>query len=272
MPRISSPRIEAAGADRARRGPGEGVAGQVFILRTDLVSVDARDGAPIGGAGGAAQPPRQPRRAGEAPAGGARQYGAARPPPGLATAWRRRHRRRPELAHSSTGSAASAADGREYVTILGRGQTTPAPWINVIANPILRLPGLGRGRRLQLVGQQQGESADALVERSGHRSAGRGHLSARRGEWRCLDARRRSPSARRPRPISPATARAIAASSMPPTASRSSCCNTCRSNDPIKISRLTIRNDSKRIRRLSVTAYVEWVLGTSRGASAPVSW
>lgn len=26
-------------------------------------------------------------------------------------------------------------DGREYVTVLTDGQTTPAPWINVIANP-----------------------------------------------------------------------------------------------------------------------------------------
>ncbi|HEX9193043.1 MAG TPA: glycosyl transferase, partial [Burkholderiales bacterium] len=39
-------------------------------------------------------------------------------------------------------------------------------------------------------------------------------------------------------------------------------------DDPIKISRLTIRNTSGRSRRLSVTAYVEWVLGPSRGASA----
>ena len=38
--------------------------------------------------------------------------------------------------------------------------------------------------------------------------------------------------------------------------------------DPIKISRLTLRNDSGRPRRLSVTAYVEWVLGSSR-ATAP---
>ena len=37
--------------------------------------------------------------------------------------------------------------------------------------------------------------------------------------------------------------------------------------DPIKISRLTLRNVSGRPRRLSVTAYAEWVLGTSRGAS-----
>jgi cyclic beta-1,2-glucan synthetase len=40
-------------------------------------------------------------------------------------------------------------------------------------------------------------------------------------------------------------------------------------DDPIKISRLKIRNISARTRRLSVTAYVEWVLGTSRERSAP---
>jgi cyclic beta-1,2-glucan synthetase len=37
----------------------------------------------------------------------------------------------------------------------------------------------------------------------------------------------------------------------------------------VKISRLTVRNVSDRRRRLSVTAYAEWVLGTSREASAP---
>ncbi len=39
--------------------------------------------------------------------------------------------------------------------------------------------------------------------------------------------------------------------------------------DPIKISRLTLENRSNRIRRLSVTAYVEWVLGVGRPGSAP---
>src|SRR5690606_23023452 len=39
--------------------------------------------------------------------------------------------------------------------------------------------------------------------------------------------------------------------------------------DPVKISRLTLRNNSGRARRLSITAYAEWVLGTSRAASAP---
>src|SRR5690606_29843575 len=33
------------------------------------------------------------------------------------------------------GTGGFADDGREYVTILRDGHTTPAPWINVIANP-----------------------------------------------------------------------------------------------------------------------------------------
>ncbi len=39
--------------------------------------------------------------------------------------------------------------------------------------------------------------------------------------------------------------------------------------DPIKICRLVVRNDSPRRRSLSVTGYVEWVLGPSRAVGAP---
>jgi cyclic beta-1,2-glucan synthetase len=39
--------------------------------------------------------------------------------------------------------------------------------------------------------------------------------------------------------------------------------------DPIKICRLRVRNDSPRHRSISITAYVEWVLGPSRTAGAP---
>src|SRR5262249_6627770 len=40
-------------------------------------------------------------------------------------------------------------------------------------------------------------------------------------------------------------------------------------DDPVKLSRLTLENRSGRPRRLSVTAYVEWVLGASRSTNAP---
>ena len=38
---------------------------------------------------------------------------------------------------------------------------------------------------------------------------------------------------------------------------------------PAKITRLQLRNTGTTTRNLSVTAYAEWVLGTSRGATAP---
>ena len=69
------------------------------------------------------------------------------------------------------GLGGFAEDGREYVTIFGPGQATPAPWINVIANPALRLPGGDRRQRLHLVGQQPREPAHAVVERSSLRSS-----------------------------------------------------------------------------------------------------
>ena len=33
------------------------------------------------------------------------------------------------------GLGGFAANGSEYVTVLGQGQWTPAPWVNVVANP-----------------------------------------------------------------------------------------------------------------------------------------
>jgi len=54
-------------------------------------------------------------------------------------------RRRPEAGPSETrppsdlayfnGLGGFSRDGREYITILAPGQTTPAPWVNVLANP-----------------------------------------------------------------------------------------------------------------------------------------
>jgi cyclic beta-1,2-glucan synthetase len=37
-------------------------------------------------------------------------------------------------------------DGREYVTALGTGQWTPAPWINVVANPAFGFQAPSRAR------------------------------------------------------------------------------------------------------------------------------
>src|SRR5882762_9712940 len=43
--------------------------------------------------------------------------------------------RAPRLRSSSSTDSAGLPQGREYVVTLGEGQWTPAPWINVVANP-----------------------------------------------------------------------------------------------------------------------------------------
>ena len=156
------------------------------------------------------------------------------------------------------------------MTVLAAGQSTPAPWINVISNPVfgfqVAVEGAGytwsvNSRENQLTPWSNDPASDR---------PGEVHLCAGRGHRRAVDAdglaNRRRSAANTPR----VTARDTAASSATRTASRLNCCSTSRLPTPIKISRLKIRNASKRTRRLSITAYAEWVLGPSpRSASAP---
>jgi cyclic beta-1,2-glucan synthetase len=67
----------------------------------------------------------------------------------------------------------------EYVIYLRPGETTPAPWINVIANAEFGCLVSESGRGLHLVYQQWRESADQLAQRSCFGPAGRGSLPAR---------------------------------------------------------------------------------------------
>jgi cyclic beta-1,2-glucan synthetase len=166
------------------------------------------------------------------------------------------------------GLGGFAADGREYVTQLGPGQTTPAPWINIIANrsfgfqvategsgftwaqnsrenqltawsndPITDRPGEALYVRDEETGEFWGPTAAPI------RDAG-AHFSARHGQGY-------SRFAHASHGIELELAMYVPM------------------DDPIKVSRLRIRNVSAKARRLSVTAYVEWVLGTSRAATAP---
>jgi cyclic beta-1,2-glucan synthetase len=158
-------------------------------------------------------------------------------------------------------------NGREYVTVLDAGRLTPAPWINVIANPRFGFQVAAEGtgytwaensRENQLTPWSNDPVGDPVGEAIYIRDEVSGDL------W--------SPTARPIRDGGTYVARhgygysrfehqrngiALALLQYVPVA------------DPIKISRLTITNQSGRLRRLSVTAYTEWVLGTSRGASGP---
>ena len=244
--------------------PPDGVRGSVFVLRADLVSVELR-----GALHAVARAVLLGRRGSLSEQLGRRSERSAAPlprhvPPVVLPAAPPPR----ETLEFWNGLGGFGAGGREYVTILGPGQWTPAPWINVVSNPGFGFQTSvegggytwsGNSRENQLtawsndpVGDRPGEvlyvrdeddgallSATALPLRSEA-----GHYVARHGPGYS-------------RFEHAAHELSLELLQYVPLA------------DPIKISRLTIRNRSGRLRRLSVTAYVEWVLGPSRGASAP---
>lgn len=159
-------------------------------------------------------------------------------------------------------------DGREYVTILGEGQWTPAPWLNVIANPSFgfQVSESGAGytwsmnsRENQLTPWSNDPVSDPPGEAIYLRDEETGEL------W--------GPTAL---PIREETGPYIARHGQGYSRFEHNSHGVSLQllqfvpcEDPIKISRLTIENRSGRPRRLSVTAYLEWVLGVSRSAAAP---
>ncbi|MEP6824200.1 MAG: glucoamylase family protein, partial [Ramlibacter sp.] len=242
--------------------------GAVYALRADLMSVAAR-----------AQLQSVARVALVARRGPiAEQLALVAPPDSAATASAAPARARPSAAVAQpalspvgpleffNGLGGFDRDGREYVTVLEHGHSTPAPWINVVTNPLFGFQASAEGsgmtwsensRENQLtpwsndpVSDPAGEAfyvrdeaTGALwtptalpVRGAGRYSARHGHGYSRFGHLEHgieLDLLQYVPLA-----------------------------------DPIKISRLTLRNLSDTRRRLSVTAYAQWVLGTTNGSSA----
>jgi cyclic beta-1,2-glucan synthetase len=247
--------------------------GSAFILRADLIAPEVRGAllaaarAVLGARDGnlfeqlARRIRAEERRA--LPAGGVRR-GAERnavpspagvPPPRIPL----------ELWN---GLGGFADDGREYVTILGEEQWTPAPWINVIANPVFgfQVSESGAGytwsansRENQLtpwsndpVSDPAGEAFYVQDEETGMLWSPT-VLPIRENAWPYV-ARHGQGYSRFEHTSHGVTLELL--QYVPPT-------------DPVKISRLTLINRDSRPRRLAVTVYVEWVLGTSRSASAP---
>jgi len=166
------------------------------------------------------------------------------------------------------GLGGFAADGREYVTILGKGQWTPAPWINVIANPSFGFQvSVEGGGYTWSINSQQNQlspwSNDPVSDRPGEVLYLRDEDSGELWGPTALPIREET---------SPYIARHGQGYSRFEHTSHGISLELLQYvplADAIKISRLKIRNHSRRSRRLSITAYVEWVLGTSRPASAP---
>jgi cyclic beta-1,2-glucan synthetase len=172
-----------------------------------------------------------------------------------------------ELSHFN-GLGGFSSDGREYVIRLEGGQTTPAPWINVVANArdfgfTVSESGSGytwfaNSRENRLSPWSNDAVADPAGEAVYLRDEETGDV------W--------SPT---PLPAGAAedyVVRHGAGYSRFQSNAFGLELDTLLFVPPeesIKILRLRIQNRSGRERHLSVTSYVEWVLGTQRAASSP---
>ena len=158
-------------------------------------------------------------------------------------------------------------DGREYVTALGAGRWTPAPWINVVANPDFgfQTSEAGSGftwsvnsRENKLTPWSNDPVSDPPGETFYIRDEDSGvvwgpTMLPIREETSPYVARHGQGYSRFEHTAHGITLELV--QFVPP-------------RDPVKISRLTLTNRSNHNRELSVTAYAEWVLGVARGGSA----
>ena len=243
----------------------DGAPGAVFLLRADLLSVEVRNLLQtvarvviVSRRGGLAE---QVKRLMEiAPAAEPPQPAprSASPPEFVA----------PPQLEFFNGIGGFDRDGREYVTILDGDQTTPAPWVNVIANPSFgfQVSAEGSGytwsvnsRENQITPRSNDPVSDSSGEAIYVRDEDNGEV------WTATALPIRNDASRY-------IARHGQGYSRFEHVSHGIALDLLQFvplDDPIKISRLKIKNVSGRRRRLSITAYVEWVLGPSRAACAP---
>jgi cyclic beta-1,2-glucan synthetase len=249
----------------------EGEMGGVFILRSDLISAETRAlllavarVVLLGRRGSLAEqlnriqtsrgvlpPPKRNPASDTDPQENSRPVGAL-----------------PELQFFN-GLGGFSPNGREYVTVLGAGQSTPAPWINVVSNASFGFQVAVEGggytwSQNSRDNQLTPWSNDPVSDRPGEivyvRDLDNGNL------WTptALPIRHESAS------YIVAHGRGYSRFELTVHGIQLEMLQYVPLSDSIKISRLTIRNASDRPRRLSVTAFAEWVLGLSRGASAPM--
>lgn len=166
------------------------------------------------------------------------------------------------------GFGGFARNGREYVTILENGASTPAPWINVIAND-------GFGFHVSATG-----SASTWAENSRENRLtpwSNDPVSDPSGEAFYIrdDATGEvfSPTSR---PLRRQGRRYVARHGFGYSRFQHEAAGIgfdlvqfVPLQGPVKISRLVLHNLSGRPRRLTVTSYAELVMGTTRAASAP---
>ena len=156
-------------------------------------------------------------------------------------------------------------DGREYVITTAAGQLTPAPWVNVLANPnfgtVISESGLAytwseNAHEFRLTPWGNDPVSDSSGEAFYLRDEERGHF------W--------SPSPLPSRGATPYVTRHGFGYSVFEHTERgihSEMWVYVALDAPVKFTVLKVRNASERSRRLSATGYAEWVLGDLRPKS-----
>ena len=163
------------------------------------------------------------------------------------------------------GLGGFSPDGREYVITIGPGQVTPAPWVNVLANPsfgtIVSESGCANtwsenAQQFLLtpwsndpVGDSSGEAFYLRDEDSGHAWSPTPWPSGGEGDYVCRHGFGYSVFTHTEDGIDSELWAYVALDA------------------PIKFAVLKVRNKSGRSRRLSATGYAEWVLGELRTKS-----
>ena len=248
------------------RIPAGASAGAVFVLRADLVSTEVLDRlhacarVVLQGDRGllsdqlkSAQDLVAPAAPAAWPARPVTTLEPLLPPPGL---------------EFFNGLGGFANNGHEYLTILDGDDCTPAPWLNIVSNPSFGFQVSADGGGFTWsVNSQQNQltpwSNDPVGDRPGEAIYLRDEDSDEVWGPTALPIRDQADAylARHGQGYSEfehnAHGIALRLLQFVPV------------DDSIKISRLTIANHSARTRHLSLTAYVEWVLGQNRSASAP---
>ena len=256
MVRVTQGRPRIAGADTR---------GQVFVLRADLITSETR-----GALFAVARVVLSGRRGSLAD-----QMERMQPTPALAPRATRRaasatfpangEQENARTLEFFNGLGGFAAQGREYTVTAA--QPTPAPWINVIANRHfgfhVSAEGTGftwaRNSRENMltpwsndpVTDRPGEVIYVRDEESGELwSPTSSPIRLEQAHYSCAHGFGYTRFNQRSHGL------ALELTLLVP------------GDDPVKLCRLRIRNDSGRERRLSVTAYVEWVLSPARVNSA----
>jgi len=241
------------------------VRGGVFVLRADLISQETRGLLPA--VARVVLSARQGTLSDQLD----RLHQAHLPPPP--------QQRRPTAIETSdvavpddleffNGLGGFAADGREYVTILKAGQTTPAPWINVIANEAFGFQVSAEGAGYTWASSSKENqltpwSNDPVSDRSGE------ILYVRDEDSGVLWGPTALPIRIQTAPYVVRHGQGYSRFEHSSHGIKLDLLQFVPLRDPIKISRLRLRNISSHTRRLSITSYVEWVLGSTRAASTP---